>query len=217
MRNLEGQRFGKLTVSRRALGPGRAAWICWCECGVTTKPLLENNLLREKYVSCGCVKRERSKKQWGTHVTHGERRHDNTSSEYSTWHKMVQRCEKPSRRDEPHYRGRGITVCPQWRESFETFLKDVGRKPSSKHSIDRWPNNHGNYEPGNVRWATKEEQGRNKSTNRLLTYKGETLPAAEWSERLGQPPSLLLNRLSKLRWTVEEAIEGRRLYPARKR
>lgn len=217
MRNLEGQRFGKLRVLRRATGPGRAAWICQCECGVTTKPLLENNLMTKKYVSCGCVRRERGMKQWGTHETHGEARREEESPEYRTWIALRKRCQRPTAKDAPNYKGRGIGVFPEWLHSFPAFLRDVGRKPSTKHSLDRWPNNNGNYEPGNVRWATREEQGRNKRTNRMLTYKGETMTAVEWSERLGEPPYLILNRLSNLRFTDEEAIEGHRIYPARKR
>jgi hypothetical protein len=74
---------------------------------------------------------------------------------------MIGRCENPNVERYPHYGGRGISICEEWRESFEAFLRDMGRKPSPDHSIDRIDVN-GNYEPGNCRWATDSEQQRNK-------------------------------------------------------
>ena len=103
---------------------------------------------------------------------------------YRAWQDMIQRCYNPRRTRYPMYGGRGITVCQRWRESFEAFLKDMGTSPSPRHSIDRIDNN-GNYEPGNLRWATAKEQSRNQRRNRVLTYQGETLCIAEWAERLG--------------------------------
>lgn len=206
MRNLEGQTFGKLKVISRAEKPGRAAWICRCDCGATTKPVLENNLMRGLQNSCGCVKR----RQWGNHTKHGDAKRGQKSVEWMIWREMNRRCSNPSEKDARYYRDLGIMVFPEWVESYEAFLSYMGRRPTPAHSIDRYPNLRGNYEPGNVRWATREEQGRNKRNNRLLTYKGETMTAVEWSERLNQPPTLLLNRLSLLHWTPEEAIQGYR-------
>jgi len=75
---------------------------------------------------------------------------------------MKNRCTNPHARGYANWGGRGILIYPPWLRSFESFLADVGSRPSSKHSLDRFPNNNGNYEPGNVRWATPQQQSDNK-------------------------------------------------------
>lgn len=82
--------------------------------------------------------------------------------EYRAWRNMLTRCYNPNASSFKYYGGRGITVCERWQRSFDAFLADVGPAPSNEHSIDRFPNNNGNYELGNVRWATHEEQQKNK-------------------------------------------------------
>lgn len=83
-------------------------------------------------------------------------------AEHTAWSNMLRRCYDKNQKGYKYYGGRGITVCKEWRENFLKFLSDVGEKPSPEYSLDRWPNNSGNYEPGNVRWATAREQARNK-------------------------------------------------------
>ena len=96
----------------------------------------------------------------------------------------------------PNYGGRGISVCREWRDSFECFLLCVGARPTSKHSIDRFPNNDGNYEPGNVRWATKTEQDRNVRRNRWIEWDGRKMIVADWAKELRMSPNGLLKRLN---------------------
>lgn len=80
---------------------------------------------------------------------------------------MKERCYNPHNRKFPIYGGRGITVCDRWLNSFEAFFEDMGRRPSPEHSIDRYPNNKGGYEPSNCRWATSTEQNNNRSFKRM--------------------------------------------------
>lgn len=109
---------------------------------------------------------------------------------------MLGRCTNPNNRDFVLYGGRGIRVCARWSASFESFLADMGERPTKRHSIDRIDNN-GDYEPGNCRWATPLEQNRNRRNTRLVTFKGETLALAEWSQRTGIAYHTLKSRLLK--------------------
>jgi len=127
------------------------------------------------------------------------------TKEYSAWHNIIDRCTNKNHKQFEHYGGSGIAICEEWRESFETFYNYIGPAPSPKHSIDRIDNS-GNYEPGNVRWATWIEQARNKRNNRLLTYNEETLCAAEWSRKLDIKVQTLRTRLRR-GWSAERALE----------
>ena len=92
---------------------------------------------------------------------HGEAGRGRATKEYLTWVHMKHRCRTRKADTYYLYGARGIRVCDRWINSFDDFLADVGRAPSPQHSIDRIDTN-GNYEPGNVRWATRSEQQRNK-------------------------------------------------------
>jgi hypothetical protein len=107
-----------------------------------------------KSQSCGCAVREISVR---TNTVHGM----SYTAEHRLWSSMKERCYNPRRKDYVNYGGRGITVCERWRDSFAAFYEDVGPRPSPNLSIDRIDND-GNYEPGNVRWATRSEQNKNR-------------------------------------------------------
>lgn len=98
---------------------------------------------------------------------------------------MRQRCSDKKCRAYYRYGGRGISVCERWEKSFEAFITDVGRRPSPKHSLDRYPNNDGNYEPGNVRWATGIMQVRNRCCAVTVTINGMSKSLREWSDDSG--------------------------------
>lgn len=117
-------------------------------------------------------------------TTHGHAARASRSSEYEIWKSIIQRCTNKNAKAYPDYGGRGICICDSWRNSFEAFLADVGPRPSPGHSLDR-ENNDGNYEPGNVRWATRTEQNRNSRHNRLITIDGVTKPLCEWLDERG--------------------------------
>lgn len=135
--------------------------------------------------------------------------------EYVAWWSMRGRClNKKDSEDYKRYGERGITVCREW-DSFENFLKDMGRRPSEDYSLDRIDNN-GNYEPSNCRWATKKQQSRNRRTNRLLTYKNQTKPLCEWSDIIGISQTMLYQRL-RHGYTIAEAFERKKYLPRRRK
>ncbi len=129
------------------------------------------------------------------------------SPEWTACSNMLQRCTNPNCPDFKRWGSKGITVCGQWRgaHGFETFLADVGPRPSPEFTLDRKDNTKG-YEPTNVRWATRKTQNRNTSKNANLTVNGTTKTLAEWCELTGVPHSTLRDRLRKLHWTPEEAV-----------
>lgn len=155
--DMVGQTFGMLAVTEMLPGS-----LCKsdCECGkrdfVTDSYSVRNGLTK----SCGCL-RESMLKEGLVRRTHGESVAGQWTPEYRAWVNMNSRCFIPSTTRFENWGGRGITVCPEWRESYPAFLACVGRKPTPEHSLDRYPDVNGNYEPGNVRWATPSEQARN--------------------------------------------------------
>lgn len=173
--NLVGRTFADLTVTGYA---GRAnmpkdrmpMWHCVCVCGAET--VVRSALLTSgRTKSCGCLRARGM-------TTHG----CGTTAEYGVWRSMKQRCLNPKSHSYPRYGGRGIIVCPEWTESFEAFVRDMGMRPTASHSIDRIDND-GNYEPGNCRWATRREQQNNISTNRAVEIGGRHYPSISAAAR----------------------------------
>lgn len=130
-----------------------------------------------------------------SNLRHGHARTAHTTPEHNAWGNMLARCRVQKNRMFKYYGGRGIKVCDRWHE-FENFLADMGLRPSAKHSIDRI-NNDGNYEPGNCRWATREQQSFNRSNNRWLTAHGKTLTITQWSRVLKLPKGTLHSRVKR--------------------
>lgn len=127
--------------------------------------------------------------------------------EYVAWINMKNRCGDSNREDFKFYGAIGVKVCEEWKDDFGAFLAHVGMRPSPRHSIDRHPNKTGNYEPGNVRWATNIQQCNNRRSNRMITYRGETCTMAEWARRYGLKLSVVHARL-KDGWDIDHAFSA---------
>lgn len=164
--DLMGQRFGRFTVIE--LSPnrynGQFYWLCRCDCGVE-KHVGSYKLRRGISKSCGCWRDELTS-SGAINRTHGQTR----TPEWRAWFNMKRRCRDVKGRDHKYYKAQGVTVAPEWLEDFPAFLAHVGPRPSTHHSLDRFPNPWGNYEPGNVRWATRTEQQQNRRLNKPRTH-----------------------------------------------
>lgn len=123
--------------------------------------------------------------------------------EFVAWINMKQRCLNENASGAAFYAG--VTVCQRWMDSFEDFLEDVGPRPSALYSIDRHPISNGNYEPGNVRWATAKQQACNRKSNALIEHAGEIKPLSQWAEEARIRWVTLAYRL-KRGWSMELAL-----------
>jgi hypothetical protein len=201
---LIGERFGRLVVIERIPGSGRVpvSFRCRCDCGqIIVRPYSNLRGLRTR--SCGCLRRQNTTQM---KTTHGGRR----LPEYRTWCHIIDRCCNPKSADHYLYGGRGITICERWRNSFSEFLSDVGRRPSPRHSIDRFPNRDGNYEPGNVRWATADQQANNTRRCRFVEFDGNLFTVAQLARALKLNRRNLNYHLLQGR-SVDEAVRRERL------
>jgi hypothetical protein len=196
-----GQRFNRLTYIREVEPRNnrrRAEFLC--DCGNTLETSVHGVRYGQTH-SCGCYFKQRMVE---TFTTHGATSGGRSRGAYNAWRAMLERCKNPNVKSYHNYGGRGIKVCERW-SSFENFLADVGERPSTKHSIDRYPDMNGNYEPGNVRWATAKEQMRNMRNNRPITIGDETRLLCEWSEVSGIPVKTIHQRLFK-GWNARRAV-----------
>jgi hypothetical protein len=125
--------------------------------------------------------------------------------EHMIWCSIKQRCFNPENKAYARYGGRGIVMCPEWRDSFERFIADVGMRPAPRLTLERLDNDKG-YQPGNVRWATYKEQARNTRRNHRLTHGGETLTLVEWEERTGIKQHTIMARLKLWNGDVEKTL-----------
>lgn len=193
--NLNGMKYGRLTVlydtEKINEKTGSKYCMCRCSCGRTIE-VMKTSLKSGNTKSCGCLNKERLKKQ-KIHYKHG----GTHTKLYNLWWKIKQRCYCEYDNSYKNYGGRGITMCDEWLNDYIAF-KEWAIKNGYKEglSIDRIDND-GNYEPSNCRWATKKEQANNRRTNIKLAYNNETHNLKEWAELLNINDGTLRSRYVK--------------------
>lgn len=199
--DLTGQKFGMLTVLCRGESTKHNIWRWWCRCDCGELRLVEGRGLRKGLTrSCGCFQRE------NTSLIHTQHGYANKERLYHTWRGMIRRTTWEGSPDYKHYGGRGIKVCDEWAKDYEAFRKwAMANGYYDNLTIDRIDVN-GDYKPDNCRWVTQKKQTRNKRTNRILTYKGETMCVADWSDRIGTPSYVLYARIHRHPEASDEEI-----------
>lgn len=197
-RDLQGQKFGRLTVIREHHKESeKYYWLCKCDCG-NEVIVNASNLTSGNSKSCGCYNSEKREETKTTHGMYGTRL-------YIIWNNMKNRCLDENIPRYGDYGGRGIKICEEWKK-FENFQKwALENGYSDDLTIDRM-NNEGNYEPSNCRWTNIIEQANNKRNNLLLTYKGKTKTLSEWCRELNLKYHFCYDRLLR-GWRVEDTFE----------
>jgi hypothetical protein len=176
-----GAQFGRLTTVREAEsrtdknGKQVRMWTCKCACGKETTASM-SHIRRGHTTSCGCVHTEAMAR---LSRTHGKTR----TRAWNAWVAMNERCYRKTATSYPRYGARGITVCAEWRGSFERFLEDMGACPPGL-TLERKDGLKG-YSKDNCEWATYKRQAQNRKTSVLLTIEGRTQCLTAWAEETG--------------------------------
>ncbi len=198
--DITGQTFHYLTAIK-PIGSSKGSgviWECLCKCGKTTN-VTTKSLRRGNTKSCGCLNSERVIARNKAGALHGMTK----TRTWISWDSMIQRCTNPEHKSFDNYGGRGIKVHPAWLDEFSTFYKDMGERPAGT-TLDRI-NSAGDYEPGNCRWATPQEQGNNRRNNISLTVGGVTDTLANWSRKTGIGQKTIMYRI-KHGWSDEQTL-----------
>jgi hypothetical protein len=200
IKDVIGQRFGRLTVVAEGQSEYRGkqlyrTLVCVCDCGAE-KIVSRQNVLNETTSSCGCLAQEMGVMAY----KHG----GSKTAEHKIWSGVKARCLAPDSWKYRHYGGRGIGICAEWRDDFSAFLKDMGPRPSTRHSVERREVD-GDYCPGNCYWGLPADQARNKRNTVLIECDGQALTAGNWAAKTGIPAYTIRNRI-RSGWTIQRAL-----------
>ena len=200
----QGDKFGKWTIveeiaSKIISNKPRRVFRCKCECGNISEVQL--GCLRNGHsTSCGCEQKRRAAE---AQTIHGLA---NKHPLYLTWKNMKKRCNYPSASEYKNYGERGICVCEEWFNSFQSFYDwTINNGWSRELTIDRI-NTNGNYCPENCRWSTVETQMNNMTKNHYIEYNGDAYTLSTLAKHLDIPYNTVRYRLSNCRWSVEQLI-----------
>lgn len=202
LKDLTGQRFGRLTVIRRGENKcGHPAWICQCDCGNVTH-ILGDSLRNGNTKSCGCFRKEVTSE---LHTTHHMSVRGRRHRLYTIWSQMKNRCYNSNTDTYKHYGGRGISMCDEWKNDYMSFYTwAITNGYRDDLTIDRIDND-GNYCPENCRWADAVTQQNNTRHNRKLTLNGKTQTIAEWIRELHIKYGVLEHRVHR-GWSDERIL-----------
>jgi hypothetical protein len=209
--DLKGMEFGKWIVLEQAEdyiapknGKHYERWRCMCRCeNKTVSDIRKSALISGKSSQCVICAREISvKKASAKRITHG----DYKSRLYRIWHLMKRRCYEQTNEHYQWYGARGITVCDEWRESYENFRQWAMSNGYEKTLTIERIDVDGNYCPENCKWATVKEQGNNRRNNICIMWNNETHTLKEWSEILDINYMTLRNRVCYHHWSIERAF-----------
>lgn len=198
-------KFGRLTVLIEVANKGRYRRVlCRCDCGneVVTHTF---SLTGGRTKSCGCYRSE-IQSETARKVGLLNKRHGQTGTpEYRAWMAAISRCESRGHKAYSRYGGRGIVMCPEWRESFEAFYSDMGARPSPRHTLERVDNSSG-YNPQNCEWRQWESQNRNRRNTVMVEWRGRIVSLAKLAARAKVDYGNLHRRARQLGWDAEEAL-----------
>lgn len=200
--DLTNKKFGRLTVISRygSTNNKMATWLCKCDCG-NEKVVSTCHLNSGATTSCGCYQKERA--------SLANKTHNNSKTRlYNEWQHMKKRCYWENYKYYHLYGGRGISVCNEWKDSFENFKKwALNNGYSDDLTLDRI-NNDKNYEPSNCRWATKYTQSNNRKFNHIVSYHGETSSYEVMCRKLNVNTGTIRSRMKKHNISFEAAVDN---------
>lgn len=210
--DVTGHRYGRLTAQHRVPSEGRRTiWRFHCDCG-TVMDVDVSRVRSGIAQSCGCYRAEMTASRSLKHGhSVGAAKGVKQSRTLKSYQHAKQRCTNPRNPKFPYYGGRGISMCETWTADFRNFLADMGECPPNK-TLDRI-NPHGNYEPGNCRWATSSEQARTRTDNVIVYHEGCAMILKDFARLMGVEYKTLHARVRYRGMTPANAVLGMRRFP----